>query len=172
MDITMCKGTDCPSKNECFRCLATPDDQWQSYFIDLPFDFNKKSCKKFIQYEPKSDGIIEHKAMEVTEIIERVIKKHKINKTTFDRIVYMIEQKGVFLSKENKKIIKKRKKKSKEDISTIDNTNLKPACEFKPIFDPFFKPSKEIVKDLDHIIADSKPKWKTNVLDLSGECES
>lgn len=35
MDITMCKGTDCPLKETCYRYKATPS-LLQSVFIDVP----------------------------------------------------------------------------------------------------------------------------------------
>jgi hypothetical protein len=35
MDITMCKGTDCPLKETCYRYTATPSFL-QSVFIDIP----------------------------------------------------------------------------------------------------------------------------------------
>lgn len=36
-DITMCKGTNCPIKEQCKRYLSTPNDMWQSYFTEPPF---------------------------------------------------------------------------------------------------------------------------------------
>jgi hypothetical protein len=35
-DISMCKGEDCPLKNECYRYTATPCE-YQSYFVDPPY---------------------------------------------------------------------------------------------------------------------------------------
>jgi hypothetical protein len=43
-DITMCKGNDCPLKESCYRYTATPDDLWQSYFMNPPYDEEKKEC--------------------------------------------------------------------------------------------------------------------------------
>lgn len=43
-DITMCKGTDCPIKNQCHRFIAEPD-VYQSYFVGIPG-----------AYEPTLDG--------------------------------------------------------------------------------------------------------------------
>jgi hypothetical protein len=34
-DISMCKGTNCNLKEECYRYKATPSD-WQSYFTEPP----------------------------------------------------------------------------------------------------------------------------------------
>lgn len=35
-DITMCKGTRCVLSTRCYRCTATPDDLFQSYFVEEP----------------------------------------------------------------------------------------------------------------------------------------
>lgn len=35
MDITMCKGNDCPVKEKCQRFTAKPDE-YQSYFLEVP----------------------------------------------------------------------------------------------------------------------------------------
>lgn len=35
MDITMCKGTECPVKERCHRFTAKPDE-YQAYFVDAP----------------------------------------------------------------------------------------------------------------------------------------
>jgi hypothetical protein len=39
-DITMCKGTDCPQKESCYRYTAKPSD-WQSYFSVPPIKDGK-----------------------------------------------------------------------------------------------------------------------------------
>jgi hypothetical protein len=39
-DITMCKGTNCPYKESCYRFTATPNEFMQSYFIEPPFKDN------------------------------------------------------------------------------------------------------------------------------------
>jgi hypothetical protein len=39
-DITMCKGTGCPVKDECYRFTASPSD-YQSYFVDPPIKDGK-----------------------------------------------------------------------------------------------------------------------------------
>ncbi len=44
-DIAMCKGTDCPLKNECYRFLATPSEYRQSYFVTPPIEDEK--CIEF-----------------------------------------------------------------------------------------------------------------------------
>jgi hypothetical protein len=39
-DITMCEGTGCPVKDECYRFTANPSD-YQSYFVDPPIKDGK-----------------------------------------------------------------------------------------------------------------------------------
>jgi len=40
-DITMCKGTDCPAKESCYRFTATPNEFRQSYFMEPPIKDGK-----------------------------------------------------------------------------------------------------------------------------------
>lgn len=47
MDITMCDGKTCPLKENCFRYIATPDKEYQSYFVDIPYDKKEKDCKYY-----------------------------------------------------------------------------------------------------------------------------
>lgn len=35
-DITMCYGTHCPLREECYRYTAKPSSVWQSYFYRVP----------------------------------------------------------------------------------------------------------------------------------------
>ena len=35
-DIAMCKGTDCPIKEQCERFTAKPNEYRQSYFTTIP----------------------------------------------------------------------------------------------------------------------------------------
>ena len=35
-DITMCKGGNCPAKEQCYRYRATPSTYRQSYFAEPP----------------------------------------------------------------------------------------------------------------------------------------
>ena len=37
-DITMCNGTDCVVKDKCKRFTSKPNEQWQSYFYEPPFE--------------------------------------------------------------------------------------------------------------------------------------
>jgi len=39
-DITMCKGTNCPFKESCYRFMANPEE-YQSYFVEPPIKDGK-----------------------------------------------------------------------------------------------------------------------------------
>lgn len=64
-DITMCKGTietdthsfRCKDKDRCYRCQATPDQHWQSWFVNLPRNDNNTPCTYFVPMFEK-DGHI------------------------------------------------------------------------------------------------------------------
>ena len=43
-DITKCKGGDCPLKKKCYRYIALSSDYCQSYFKDIPYNYDKKEC--------------------------------------------------------------------------------------------------------------------------------
>ena len=45
-DIAMCKGDNCPSKQTCYRFLATPSEYRQSYFYPTPTIVDKK-CDEY-----------------------------------------------------------------------------------------------------------------------------
>ena len=49
-DITMCKGDNCPSKQTCYRFLATPSE-YQSYFYPTPTIVDKK-CDEYWDTRP------------------------------------------------------------------------------------------------------------------------
>lgn len=40
-DISMCQNKECPSKNDCLRFTAKPNEIWQSY---AEFDFGGRIC--------------------------------------------------------------------------------------------------------------------------------
>jgi hypothetical protein len=40
-DISKCKGTDCPVKENCYRFTAKSDDFYQSYFTEPPIKDGK-----------------------------------------------------------------------------------------------------------------------------------
>ena len=47
-DITMCKGNNCPKKNECYRHLANASEHRQSFFMNIPYDALRKTCNEYI----------------------------------------------------------------------------------------------------------------------------
>ena len=51
MDITMCSGQDCPLRETCYRFTATPSEFRQSYFLNIPYNEETKTC----EYEWKKD---------------------------------------------------------------------------------------------------------------------
>lgn len=44
MDITLCEGTNCPLKDQCFRYTAKPSE-YQSYFTKEPYTLEKNKFK-------------------------------------------------------------------------------------------------------------------------------
>lgn len=48
-DITMCKGTNCPLKESCYRFTAPENEYRQSYFMNPPIEFvdNKAVCRDY-----------------------------------------------------------------------------------------------------------------------------
>ena len=63
MDITMCKGTDCPLKENCYRFTAKSNDVYQSYFVDPPIKDGK--CDMFWGETQK----------EILNQLENIVKK-------------------------------------------------------------------------------------------------
>lgn len=51
-DITMCKGTNCPQKEQCYRFTAKANDLWQSYFVEPPIKDDK--CDMYWDNEIKN----------------------------------------------------------------------------------------------------------------------
>lgn len=57
-DISMCKGTDCPLKETCYRFTAKPSEYRQAYFLTPPNDGDK--CEHYwkderVKLEEKHD---------------------------------------------------------------------------------------------------------------------
>lgn len=44
-DITMCKGTNCNRKDNCYRHTATPNTGHQAYFVHAPV--NNQECQYY-----------------------------------------------------------------------------------------------------------------------------
>ena len=53
IDITKCKGTDCPLKEHCYRYMATDNPFYQTYYFDVPFEDGE--CEFFIDVEHKNE---------------------------------------------------------------------------------------------------------------------
>lgn len=47
-NITKCKGGECPIKGKCYRYTSLPSN-YQSYFMEIPYDFKKKECEFLIK---------------------------------------------------------------------------------------------------------------------------
>ncbi len=47
-DITMCKGENCPFKEQCYRYRAKPSEHGQSYFESSPIQ--EEGCEYFVKY--------------------------------------------------------------------------------------------------------------------------
>lgn len=51
MDISKCKGEDCPLKDKCYRYTVISTDRWQSYLMNPPYreEKGKTVCDLFIK---------------------------------------------------------------------------------------------------------------------------
>lgn len=45
-DITLCPGQECPFKQDCKR-YTTKGGEYQSYFVEAPYDKEANECKFF-----------------------------------------------------------------------------------------------------------------------------
>lgn len=55
-DITMCKETNCPEKQDCYRYTAIPNEHWQSYFAEPPMTTREPFvCKHFWNDKGRKD---------------------------------------------------------------------------------------------------------------------
>ena len=59
----MCKGTNCPLKENCYRFTAKSNDVYQSYFVDTPIKDGK--CDMFWGETQK----------EILNQLENIVKK-------------------------------------------------------------------------------------------------
>jgi hypothetical protein len=57
MDITMCKGDNCPLKDQCFRHTAKPDE-YQSYFTVVPFKIKNNEFKCHYLWTDNNEAVI------------------------------------------------------------------------------------------------------------------
>lgn len=46
-DITMCRGENCPLKETCYRFTAIANEFRQSYFKDIPYNYEKVWCNEY-----------------------------------------------------------------------------------------------------------------------------
>ena len=46
-DITMCEGNNCPLKETCKRYLSLVNQYSQSYYMEIPYDFEKEECDQY-----------------------------------------------------------------------------------------------------------------------------
>lgn len=51
MDLTMCKGENCPIKNECLRHIGT-ESLYQAFYMKAPY--KDGACEKFIRGQKKN----------------------------------------------------------------------------------------------------------------------
>lgn len=51
MDISMCKGDDCPLAFNCYRHTAKANPDYQAYFTSVPWDEEKKTCDYYLPNE-------------------------------------------------------------------------------------------------------------------------
>ncbi len=58
-EVTMCKGYDCPIKDECYRYMAIEDKIWQTWFVNDPRGIPNKMDRnhpKMCAYFDKING--------------------------------------------------------------------------------------------------------------------
>ncbi len=46
-DITMCKGDDCPKREDCYRFTARPNGAMQSWFVTPPYNHERGECDAY-----------------------------------------------------------------------------------------------------------------------------
>ncbi|CAB4217426.1 hypothetical protein UFOVP1590_46 [uncultured Caudovirales phage] len=57
-DISKCPGTNCNSKESCYRFTAPSSVEWQSWFVAPPLKQEADVCEFFIEIPPeKPNGI-------------------------------------------------------------------------------------------------------------------
>jgi|LakMenEpi03Aug12_release.lakeMendotaPanAssembly.Ray.scaffolds.fasta_scaffold09189_22 hypothetical protein len=57
MDITLCEGTNCPLKDQCFRHTAKPSE-YQSYFTVVPFKIKNNEFKCHYLWTDNNEAVI------------------------------------------------------------------------------------------------------------------
>jgi hypothetical protein len=56
-DITMCKGDECPKKDDCYRHTANENTYRQSYFMNVPYDKVRETCDEFTNNRKRDENI-------------------------------------------------------------------------------------------------------------------
>jgi hypothetical protein len=57
-DITMCYGFECPVKEKCKRFTSKPDEHWQAYFLDPPYNITDNVFKCDMFWGDTQDAIM------------------------------------------------------------------------------------------------------------------
>ncbi len=50
-DISMCKGVNCPLAFNCYRHTAKANPHGQPFFVEIPWDEEKKECEYYLPNE-------------------------------------------------------------------------------------------------------------------------
>ena len=50
-DISKCYGGECPLKEKGYRFTAPANEQWQTFFVFVPFNNELKECDMFYAIE-------------------------------------------------------------------------------------------------------------------------
>ena len=51
MDKSKCDGDGCPLKHTCIRYTSKPDENYQIYFMDAPYDPVEEACQYYLESE-------------------------------------------------------------------------------------------------------------------------
>ena len=57
-DITMCKGTNCPIKEKCYRYTAKPYKNHQAFFSEEPFTIKKRKFNCDMYWGESAENIM------------------------------------------------------------------------------------------------------------------
>ncbi len=49
----MCIGLGCPVRERCWRCRGVSPEEWERWFNQLPYDFERRRCSWFISIHPQ-----------------------------------------------------------------------------------------------------------------------
>jgi hypothetical protein len=54
-DITKCSDTSCPLRYTCYRYISNPNDIWQAYFTESPYNEDDDTCDYYWEIKIKDD---------------------------------------------------------------------------------------------------------------------